>query len=169
MKQNFLNFAALKIAVVIRDNKCFKTAEMNARRQTLMKQSGTSSRKQFAGRTLPKKAAKETNRSRRETLTNTFRWSCPFELVSVPTICGSFWISWRECPSISRRFVVPQTRSFFISSADENCIKIDFQADWNCHVALRLWSLVLKMELSKVVVAEVTNQRCLKKEKEDSK
>ena len=99
---------------------------------------------------------------RRETVSKTFL-VYHVELFSVPTLCGSFWKSWRESPNNWQRLVVPWTKSLLFHLNR-----------WKLHIIwFSIWSeilccfetdvLGLETSLSRVVVKKLTVRKKLKK------
>ena len=99
---------------------------------------------------------------RRETVSKTFL-VYHVELFSVPTLCGSFWKSWRESPNNWQCLVVPWTKSLLFHLNR-----------WKLHIVwFSNWSellccfdtdvLGLETSLSRVVVKKLTVRKKLKK------
>ena len=70
---DLLEFAAPEIGEVISGRKSFKSAAKSVGKQTLTKQLGEGNRKKTASRIFPKKSAKQSSRSRRDSFTNISR------------------------------------------------------------------------------------------------
>ena len=67
---DLLEFAVPEIAEVVSGRKNVKTAAKSVGRQTLRKQLGSGSRKRSASRVIPRKAAKQISRLRKDVFTN---------------------------------------------------------------------------------------------------